>query len=436
MAITILNWNVEQFGATRSANNNRLYWVCKTISDIDPDIASIVEIKTIDPATAILVANRIVNCLQNTFSKTYNYILSYDNDLEMHLFLYKTSTVDPICLGTDSPGIYNSFSNVQFAVQRGVNTIFNVSNSGYLTNLFPLINYPYRGTARPPALAFFQDRNTNDIFPILAWHNMAKTNLAKTQMGRMTQAGYVTTPGFNINISGTPTTIPQLYISGDFNVNARDTSSIRNPGAGYYTAFTNYTTAVNAPTMLVRHPADCNFGGRNSVVNECFDNFIWRGLTGRQTTGAVYDSISKCHQITQGKNMALSLRNGLDNQYYYDLVFEYTQNFWKHDDEAYIDDEDAFDVLVQIGVDYFARANRINNEFLDTLYERLSMYDIDRETFDDFVGGLAIKAQAIRQGFQSAAQVAIKSKSPDWCDALFFHRTLMSDHLPVVLTIN
>lgn len=431
MAIKILNWNVEQFGSTRSANNERLNWVCKNISDIDPDIASIVEIKTINPATAILVANRIVNCLQNTFSKTYNYILSYDNDLEMHLFLYNTNTVDPICLGTDSPGVYNFFGNTQFAVQRGVNTTFNNNNSGYLTNLFPLINYPNRGSARPPALAFFQDRNTNDIFPILAWHNMAKTNLAKTQMGKMIQAAYVTTPGFTINISGTPTAIPQLYISGDFNVNALDNNSAR-----YYTAFTNYTTAINAPTMLVRYPVDCSFGGRSSVVNECFDNFIWRGLTGRQTTGAVYDSISKCQQTNQGKKMALSLRGGLDTQYYYDLVYEYTLIFWKHDDEAYIDNADAFDVLVQIGADYFARTIRITDEFLDALYERLSMHDIDRDTFDDFVEGLAVKAQAIRQGLKSAEQVAIKSKTPGWCDALFFHRTLMSDHLPVVLTIN
>lgn len=432
MPLKILNWNVEQFGLTRSSNSGRLFYVCQLIASVNPDVASVIEIKTLKPVDAITIAGRIVGMLQNKFNVTYNYILSYHNKLEMYLFLYNNNTVRPICLGGAARQVYteNNIINAAFSVQNGVNTT--IDNNGYLDNHFPLIEYYNIQASRPPAIGFFRDVNAGTNFALFAWHNMAgnKNNDSRpvADLEDMSSSGYINNRYIDITINTVQVRIPSIILSGDFNVDYLKR-------AGTYQYFTNFSVAINTPTILVDYSQNSSYNKRADVVSACFDNFIWSGLNNRNVAGQLTDTISDCHKKTLARKMSSMLRGFSREDFMTELGLEFCEKYLKNKDAGYIPPK-AIDPLITITLHYCFRTIKITKEFLDELYKYVSKYDVDRETFDEYINSLNEKINSLKKGLGRAQMIAAKSVDPDWGDALFLHHSLLSDHMPVVLTIN
>ncbi|MCB0375290.1 MAG: hypothetical protein KDD04_05165, partial [Sinomicrobium sp.] len=277
--IKLMNWNIEQFGESRAAREGTYQRIAQIINNNTPDLISVIELKTQIPATAVDIANTL---LQHMPGK-YRYILSYQNLLEMYLFIYDSSKLVPLCLPCGITQVVNNgFQGLAFHLADGLSTTLDPNNPEILCNYFPLMEHSNRDT-RPPAAGFFQlkDRPA-DFFALLAWHNAAGKylhdqqitieKLPVSEMRDMSRTDYIQN-GFRVPTANGILNIPHVILSGDFNVDYLGHNQ------NVYRDFAGYTTALIQPgqkTHLHTYDPANNavYTTSQSLRSAILDNFI------------------------------------------------------------------------------------------------------------------------------------------------------------------
>lgn len=434
MPIKILNWNIEQFGGKRSKMTHRLYSICEVVAAVNAHIVSLIEIKTTNTIEAGTIADLITQRLANTHNINYNYILSYHNNMEIHVFLYKTNAVEPVCLGTAQRQVYDSTSiaNATFSRSANAQTTIN-NNSGILTNHFPLMEYNNIGNSRPLAAAFFAIPNTTFIFCLMAWHNMAgkrnNSDRPYSEMNELRQTNYVANQQITISIANNKVQIGNIIISGDFNVDYLDDEYV-----GVYNAFNNYAIGIQDQyTMLGEYIHNKKYSERNDACSALFDNFITCGFTNINLVADVVDTLTDCLNKNWSKLLANRYANAASDVMI-EFAFKFVENFLKNDDNPSLPTE-ATETLLLISIAYCYSNKRINNQFEKEQYQRLQRFNISLEDFNEFAKQLKNGIMSKEKSFTRAYQIAANIEKPGWGDALMLHTNTMSDHLPVIFTI-
>lgn len=283
--IKIMNWNIEQLGEARSSEDDRIKRIANLVNKYQPDIFSLIELKTTNGDTAIKIADKILKKLKNTTgNKPYNYILSYQNLLETYCYFYKSESVVPICIQSGISGVLtpkdlldnkNMFGEVDELCTTKDN------NTGGFKDYFPLIEYDDREykNMRPPCAGFFRVRSSDKLFSLLAWHNAAGSlkgsdEKPKKEMKNLAGTDFIDDCEITINLKGKNTGFDKIIISGDFNVDYLSTGRSQ-----YYTDFDKFETVLtqtNEKTHLKKYDPinDGNFKTYGDLKSALFDNFL------------------------------------------------------------------------------------------------------------------------------------------------------------------
>jgi hypothetical protein len=286
MSISLFTWNIEQFGATRSQYANRRERVCDLIAREAPDVATIIELKTTKTDVAIDIAKKLLAALEERGKGDYRFIITHSNFLEIYLFLYDSSRLTPWVIPSGKQKIYTETELASLELEAADGRNSTRRDSTTLERCFPLLDYPGREQAhRPLGAAFFQERNTGQFYAVVAWHNEAGYYARKKgveitsdrkpmkNLGRLAGAGMVTSGTLSVtrrtNLGSIPTTITNVVITGDFNVNFSEKYT-----AGYaaYLPFgaKQGRVAVAVPTYLNKNVLN----GKLQIFTSCYDNFL------------------------------------------------------------------------------------------------------------------------------------------------------------------
>jgi len=280
MALTIFNWNIEQFGKTRSAYPNRVNRACEVIKREEPDVATIIEVKSKKVSAVLPIANRLVQVL-GQMGTTYRYVLSHHNRLETHLYLYNPATVVPLVLVKGTRVVY---SEVELAKENLVEaddvstTSMGADAAPTLFHYFPLLSYPQReDTHRPLCAGFFREKATKTPFCVISWHNEAgsyrRTNSGvvtsdarpAANLKKLAAAPFITKGYVQVQVQNQPTSVSWVVLTGDFNVNAQLKAAKQ-----VYATLGGYTTKVGKRTYLNKYVK----ASKPEFYTACYDNFI------------------------------------------------------------------------------------------------------------------------------------------------------------------
>lgn len=435
MALKIMNWNIEQFGDTRSKNPDRLAWAAKMIADYDPDICVVVEMKTLNPATCIAIADRLVNKIYLIKKIRYRYVLSYHNKLEMYCFLYKAASVNPIVLPAGDNIIYNYKNNPQLTTPtyREVNDVDSTLNlQGQIVNHFPLFRSPGMTIQRPHVMSFFRDKTgmAARYVGIVAVHcdvheaYQITNDLENTPFLHNRQIAINYTDITNVQVTQN---FQNLIVTGDFNTNFLDPDD-----RDAYNAFSgnNYTIGIQQPTHLSEYDKGNQGAGINQLLGAAYDNFIVTPAPGIPQFGVVntLDTLYSNRMGTRTFFENSKLKKGI-YQHSYDSIRNFCVEIiskWKKpyikvaDKKTMIDEIEAIDYWKIWNATQFENALPQTQQILGVNYNRFGQRarkQVESHIYfiEDRMGPIVYDAREI---------------APN--DTLYFARAWISDHLPTL----
>lgn len=272
MPLTVLNWNIQNFGLTRSADADRIAQVARVIRDANAHIVCIQEIQVSSFADAATVMTRINNALVTLGGAAYNYILTPSSGFEMYAYLYRGgANLQALTLGAAGPGSVNSTTvTAQTFVAHAGNTTAGHGPTG-MTNYFPLFDYERRGNvARPPGLGIFRyaaPMGGARYLCILNWHNDAtNTGFIRSNVGRLAASPLLTNASFNVTVGGGTATVDHFVIAADFN-----DALAPNPFPGYQVQIAPLTHLYGFDQTK-----DDDYGSTVDLRDALYDNLVTR----------------------------------------------------------------------------------------------------------------------------------------------------------------
>lgn len=211
-------WNIQNFGATRSGKPDNINEVRRIIINEDADIVCIQEIQTSDFNTAV----KIVNAINTGITTAYKYILCPHNGFEMYLYLYKASSdLQAAVLGTDGPDYVDDeiLPKQNYKLIKG-STISKDGNTG-LDNYFPLFAYGDMRTGRAPGVGLFKyidSKQKDHWLTIFNWHNDACNELyLQGNLRRLGKSKLIKDHKFKAKVDSQDQEFDSFIIGGDFN---------------------------------------------------------------------------------------------------------------------------------------------------------------------------------------------------------------------------
>lgn len=264
--VKVLNWNIQNYGKTKSGFKDIVDGIAETVYAIRPDIFALVELNTTLNSTAGAVAASIAKALyalslKNGVSEYRLCILSSNTGLEYYAFFIrdptKTIPLHPIDktvgghVSTIGGLFYPSFADVEFRKFTYTFVAGKIKISEGACLLYPDVQkvsifgrplgLPTWPGTRQPALCMFwcpSASGANKLLPIIVCHFAPNSNLAIQQFqtlryfspinGVSPQPLFAGPPSVPLNISykiggATATANVRNYVlTGDFNVNFID----------------------------------------------------------------------------------------------------------------------------------------------------------------------------------------------------------------------
>ncbi len=427
----IFTWNIEQFGNKRSAYEAQVNTVVDIIADSDADIVVLIEIKTTKPEVAITIARLLCEILQQKHKQYYGFNVSDHNFLEVYVFLYRYEKVTPYVLKKAQWKMYDYDS---LAKETLVKVEDYQQSSRYVKNgsfynveyAIPLLTFPYQyGKERPLGAGLFCDESGKKT-AVLAWHNMAgRFGNNSYPGGIMEDAGtadYIK-KGFDLKTNEGPFDIKEVVVTGDFNADP-------NKDDKAYKAYAGYKTMLTENTYLKYWDStkDGSYNNTLELRNACYDNFIVKST--RNKASKVVDIPNKLIKEAKLRNYLINSGSLAVMDDLIEIIREMAaKKLGKMFTSPYIRKKDRALMLEEI------ETAPVNNMKIDESALRVLKNKLQKRKYDEVVKYLndeLAKAGSLVNHFQN---VLNGTSNLGFNDALLLTRQILSDHLPVTLTL-
>lgn len=431
MPLKIMNWNIQNFGLTRAGREDTIKQVSRAIHDENANIVCIQELQVSSWSDAKFIVEKINHYLQSRNAPAYNYILCPWNRFEMYLYLYRGGvTLRALTLGANGDVAVDngSISNVTWTEYQGNTTTGNGASG--LNHYFPLFHYDKIGNAaRAPGFGLFRyrDGNNNDHdICLLNWHNDASgKGFIKGSIKQLARTPIIAQGTFNITTNTGNRNVDNIVIAGDFNNELNS-----NP-------FTHYT----------RHIAELTHLGAFDKSNDG----IYKDSSALRD--ATYDNLLTCLNV----NGLTAVSPG---------IVDLPKRLWDERNNKTKDALATSNLLAQADqqIDYRKRlisritsnkktkrqVSKKSREKFRGLLDQVNLGRVKKNNLRTRINGLDIPPPQ-QKLLVTAALMFIEVELTDvtrWAhrsqnmnamnynDALFLTLEWMSDHLPLVITLN
>jgi hypothetical protein len=430
MPLNIAFWNIQSFGTTRTGNTEVMTEVCRQISLLNADLLCIQELVVSNYTDA----SNIVAAINNGITvANYEFILCPHNGFEMYLFLYRPTpvgggTLRAVALAAggrdqvdDTSLLTETFAITNLSTANGMNG---------LTRYFPLFNYPTIGNAaRPPGIGLFQYtdglggvHNT----AVFQWHNDASgTNFIAGNIRRLAQSTCIANRTFIADVAGTPTTFNNILVGGDFNNDLQN-----NP-------FANYVRQINANTHL--HTFDINndigYTSTLHIRDACYDNILTSLANMTTANNGVFDIANYYWQNRNGLTGILLTNSNLLNrvnvvdQIEKRLLVKFSTNSLKKSPNKIAKTGKTKIRNLMLGINLLT----VRTTRLTTLIQN------ERLSVRDTAVAIRVCNSYLQNELATTLRWNLRLQNMNgliWNDVLCLTRYWLSDHLPVIITLN
>lgn len=264
MPLKIMFWNIQSLGNTRSSKPDVLREICRHIENENADIVCIQEMRV----SKFNAAAGIVAAINNRITVPYQYIICPHNTFEMYLYLYRGSlNLQAAVLGANDPWYVDDtdLPTQNYTLTQGSTTgAYGITG---LNNYFPLFDYKDRRTGRAPGAGLFRYADPTGIIhwlTIFNWHNDAcNRKYLKGNVDRLGDSPLIDAGTFTAAVNGVNRVFDSFIIGGDFNYNMAN-------------EYPNYVTQIPVRTHLFTFDKDndSKFNTALSIRDRSFDNIM------------------------------------------------------------------------------------------------------------------------------------------------------------------
>lgn len=487
--ITILTWNVEQFGKTRY--KERTPFVTYFLSRIKPlpDIFVLIELKSTNVTQAHTIAKHLQEALNSNYEIKeakikYEFILSYYTDIEIYCVFYNPKVVEALTIkdvkeyGTNNYNTYfdyhtleggndrfqfrkdyqilnnSNWNNAPSYEMQAITTSTTVQNKDFV-NFFPLITYPgfrvtmkfYIDEPHQLGVAFFRVLNTNKIMAIMNWHNNAgsqqvhglKEPFRNTNMKRHATANYIKN-GFRINLGGNYFNVDKVIVTGDFNVDPYKVNDVYNKYQ--WNDGKQYKLLIDKKTHLmsegeVAKEGENSFKNTESLCNLCIDNFICQpDISYDSYSTKVIDILNTFRYAKdedRSKMLEIATKDILGRPYLKKsikvMLTEIKDDYEEIEPSSFIT---AINYLKKIiGDTQYTTLKDISDALKDKIDDDIDLQDAATDIIN-LIDGIF---NAIKKAHISMMKAKNSNNTPTFFASYFVIKTCVSDHLPIYCKI-